>query len=101
MDEIPEQSERSSPCMQYDSISFEGSRYEIVETLEPPSMENVSRKGSSRQSFKPEETTFMKVKDPNAESRSTLEFKHIRNFEEMKNDPEVLQAKIKHKMMLS
>ena len=43
----------------------------------------------------------MKVKDPNAESRSTLEFKHIRNFEEMKNDPEVLQAKIKHKMMLS
>lgn len=48
MDEIPEQSERSSPCMQYDSISFEGSRYEIVETLEPPSMENVSRKGSSR-----------------------------------------------------
>lgn len=46
MDEIPEKSERSSPNPKgYDSISYEGSRYEIVETLEilAPTMENVSK----------------------------------------------------------
>jgi hypothetical protein len=92
MEDIPEKSERSSPNPRgFDSISFDGSRYEIIETLEinPPTMENVSkRESSSRTKTKPNETTFL-PNNPHIESRSTLEFKHIRELEEMKNDPEV------------
>jgi len=51
MEEIVELSEHSSPNRHdYGSLSLEASHYEIVEQLEPPSMENISKQGSSKNS---------------------------------------------------
>jgi len=61
LDNIIELSEHSSPNPRgFDSLSLEESHYEIVEPLEPPSMDNVSKMGTSSKSrSKPEETTFL------------------------------------------
>lgn len=64
-------------------------------------MENVSRWDStSRSKIRPEEISFVH-KNTHIESRSTLEFKHIREIEELKSDPDVEAARIKHKIMFS